>query len=73
MEARFCKLVQQLLDDHKDVVTMLAQGFKECRKHMTVTLLSKICMNTNQKILSTSWYLHVSVSSVVVVFFIVDA
>lgn len=37
MEARFCKLVQQLLDDHKDVVTMLAQGFKECRKHMTVT------------------------------------
>lgn len=39
VEARFCKLVQQLLDDHKDVVTMLAQGFKECRKHMTVTLL----------------------------------
>uniref|UniRef100_A0A674NYE2 Protein-serine/threonine kinase n=1 Tax=Takifugu rubripes TaxID=31033 RepID=A0A674NYE2_TAKRU len=35
VEARFCKLVQQLLDDHKDVVTMLAQGFKECRKHMT--------------------------------------
>ncbi|MEQ2212656.1 hypothetical protein XENOCAPTIV_002894 [Xenoophorus captivus] len=28
-EARFCKLVQQLLDDHKDVVTMLAQGFRE--------------------------------------------
>lgn len=39
VDARFCKLVQQLLDDHKDVVTMLAQGFKECRKHMTVTLL----------------------------------
>lgn len=36
MEARFCKLVQQLLDDHKDVVTMLAQGFKESRKHMAV-------------------------------------
>ncbi|KAK7925230.1 hypothetical protein WMY93_007540 [Mugilogobius chulae] len=33
-EARFCKLVQQLLDDHKDVVTMLAQGFRECRKHI---------------------------------------
>uniref|UniRef100_A0A3Q3EXD0 Protein-serine/threonine kinase n=1 Tax=Labrus bergylta TaxID=56723 RepID=A0A3Q3EXD0_9LABR len=32
-EARFCKLVQQLLDDHKDVVTMLAQGFRECRRH----------------------------------------
>lgn len=36
VEARFCKLVQQLLDDHKDVVTMLAQGFKESRKHMAV-------------------------------------
>eukprot|EP00064_Thunnus_orientalis_P018328 superscaffoldBa00004184_g18425 len=34
VEARFCKLVQQLLDDHKDVVTMLAQGFRECRKHL---------------------------------------
>uniref|UniRef100_A0A7N6FDX8 Protein-serine/threonine kinase n=1 Tax=Anabas testudineus TaxID=64144 RepID=A0A7N6FDX8_ANATE len=31
---RFCKLVQQLLDDHKDVVTMLAQGFRECRRHI---------------------------------------
>lgn len=36
MEARFCKLVQQLLDDHKDVVTMLAQGFRECRRHLQV-------------------------------------
>lgn len=35
-EAQFCKLVQQLLDDHKDVVTMLAQGFKECRRHLQV-------------------------------------
>lgn len=35
-EARFCKLVQQLLDDHKDVVTMLAQGFRECRRHIEV-------------------------------------
>uniref|UniRef100_A0A8C9YUR5 Protein-serine/threonine kinase n=1 Tax=Sander lucioperca TaxID=283035 RepID=A0A8C9YUR5_SANLU len=33
-EAHFCKLVQQLLDDHKDVVTMLAQGFRECRRHI---------------------------------------
>uniref|UniRef100_A0A3Q4BIA9 Protein-serine/threonine kinase n=1 Tax=Mola mola TaxID=94237 RepID=A0A3Q4BIA9_MOLML len=36
VDARFCKLVQQLLDDHKDVVTMLAQGFKECRRHVQV-------------------------------------
>uniref|UniRef100_A0A8D3B216 Protein-serine/threonine kinase n=1 Tax=Scophthalmus maximus TaxID=52904 RepID=A0A8D3B216_SCOMX len=34
VEAQFCKLVQQLLDDHKDVVTMLAQGFRECRRHI---------------------------------------
>lgn len=36
VEARFCKLVRQLLDDHKDVVTMLAQGFRECRRHIQV-------------------------------------
>lgn len=36
VDARFCKLVQQLLDDHKDVVTMLAQGFRECRRHIQV-------------------------------------
>uniref|UniRef100_A0A671N3S8 Protein-serine/threonine kinase n=1 Tax=Sinocyclocheilus anshuiensis TaxID=1608454 RepID=A0A671N3S8_9TELE len=33
-EARYSKLVKQLLDDHKDVVTMLAEGFRECRKHI---------------------------------------
>uniref|UniRef100_A0A665VH56 Protein-serine/threonine kinase n=1 Tax=Echeneis naucrates TaxID=173247 RepID=A0A665VH56_ECHNA len=33
-DRRFCKLVHQLLDDHKDVVTMLAQGFRECRRHI---------------------------------------
>ena len=36
VEASFSKLVQQLLDDHKDVVTMLAEGFRECRKHIEV-------------------------------------
>ncbi|XP_059828993.1 3-methyl-2-oxobutanoate dehydrogenase [lipoamide] kinase, mitochondrial isoform X1 [Hypanus sabinus] len=33
-ETRYGKMVRQLLDDHKDVVTMLAEGFKECRKHI---------------------------------------
>ncbi|XP_036392816.1 3-methyl-2-oxobutanoate dehydrogenase [lipoamide] kinase, mitochondrial-like isoform X2 [Megalops cyprinoides] len=33
-EAQYSKLVQQLLDDHKDVVTMLAQGLRESRKHI---------------------------------------
>ncbi|XP_061103582.1 3-methyl-2-oxobutanoate dehydrogenase [lipoamide] kinase, mitochondrial isoform X1 [Conger conger] len=33
-ETRYSTLVQQLLDDHKDVVTMLAEGFRECRRHI---------------------------------------
>jgi len=34
-EAEFCKLLRALLDDHRDVVTLLAEGFKECKKHIT--------------------------------------
>uniref|UniRef100_V9KVS1 Protein-serine/threonine kinase n=2 Tax=Callorhinchus milii TaxID=7868 RepID=V9KVS1_CALMI len=33
-EAQYCKMIRQLLDDHKDIVTMLAEGFRECRKHI---------------------------------------
>ncbi|XP_059809405.1 3-methyl-2-oxobutanoate dehydrogenase [lipoamide] kinase, mitochondrial-like [Hypanus sabinus] len=33
-EAQYCRLLQQLLDDHKDVVTMLAEGFRESRKYV---------------------------------------
>ncbi|XP_021093163.1 3-methyl-2-oxobutanoate dehydrogenase [lipoamide] kinase, mitochondrial isoform X3 [Heterocephalus glaber] len=33
-EAQYCQLVRQLLDDHKDVVTLLAEGLRECRKHI---------------------------------------
>ncbi|XP_072325358.1 branched-chain alpha-ketoacid dehydrogenase kinase isoform X4 [Scyliorhinus torazame] len=33
-ETQYCKMIRQLLDDHKDVVTMLAEGFRECRKHV---------------------------------------
>nr|XP_032836931.1 3-methyl-2-oxobutanoate dehydrogenase [lipoamide] kinase, mitochondrial [Petromyzon marinus] len=33
-ELRFCRILKQLLDDHKDVVTQLAEGFRECRKHI---------------------------------------
>lgn len=33
-EERFTRLLRELLDDHKDVVTQLAAGFKECRKHI---------------------------------------
>ena len=35
-EARYCQLVRQLLDDHKDVVTLLAEGLRESRKHIEV-------------------------------------
>ncbi|XP_030847571.1 3-methyl-2-oxobutanoate dehydrogenase [lipoamide] kinase, mitochondrial isoform X2 [Strongylocentrotus purpuratus] len=34
-ERQYCKMVKTLLDDHKDVVTHLAEGFRECRKHIT--------------------------------------
>ncbi|XP_044792276.1 branched-chain alpha-ketoacid dehydrogenase kinase isoform X2 [Bubalus kerabau] len=33
-EARYCQLVRQLLDDHKDVVTLLAEGLRESRKYI---------------------------------------
>ncbi|CAB1448201.1 unnamed protein product [Pleuronectes platessa] len=45
-DARFCKLVQQLLDDHKDVVTMLAQGFRECRRHIQDETLIRSFLDT---------------------------
>ena len=31
------QVLRELLDDHKDVVSYLAQGFKECRKHIKVS------------------------------------
>ncbi|XP_013386145.1 3-methyl-2-oxobutanoate dehydrogenase [lipoamide] kinase, mitochondrial isoform X2 [Lingula anatina] len=33
-EARYCRLLRKLLDDYRDVVTMLAEGFKESSKHI---------------------------------------
>ncbi|XP_051632208.1 3-methyl-2-oxobutanoate dehydrogenase [lipoamide] kinase, mitochondrial [Manacus candei] len=33
-ESRYCSLLRQLLEDHKDVVTLLAEGFRECRRHI---------------------------------------
>jgi len=35
-EARFTRMLSELLDDHKDVVTLLAEGFRETRKHIEV-------------------------------------
>lgn len=41
-EKEFCKLLRALLDDHRDVVTLLAEGFKECKRHITVSYLLSI-------------------------------
>lgn len=37
-EAAYSRLLRNLLDDHTHVVTQLAAGFKECRKHIQVTV-----------------------------------
>ncbi|GAB6024199.1 hypothetical protein CHUAL_008900 [Chamberlinius hualienensis] len=34
VEQRYTKVLKELLDDHKDVVTELAEGFRECRRHI---------------------------------------
>ncbi|RXG68148.1 [3-methyl-2-oxobutanoate dehydrogenase [lipoamide]] kinase, mitochondrial [Armadillidium vulgare] len=33
-EEKYSQVLRQLLDDHKDVVSRLAQGFRECRRHI---------------------------------------
>ena len=38
-EERFSLILRELLDDHKEVVTQLAAGFKECRKHISVLFI----------------------------------
>lgn len=41
VEQNYSKMLRGLLDDHKDVVTLLAEGFKECRKYI------KVCAEIN--------------------------
>ena len=38
-EEKFSETLRQLLDDHKDVVTLLAEGFAQVRKHISVSSL----------------------------------
>jgi len=40
-EERFCNMLTELLHDHRDVVTMLAEGFNETRKHIQEETLIK--------------------------------
>jgi [3-methyl-2-oxobutanoate dehydrogenase (acetyl-transferring)] kinase len=41
-EERYSQVLRELLDDHKDVVSQLAAGFKECRKHIQVSFGKKV-------------------------------
>jgi [3-methyl-2-oxobutanoate dehydrogenase (acetyl-transferring)] kinase len=38
-EEEFAEILKALLDEHKNVVSNLAQGFKEARKHIKVSRL----------------------------------
>uniref|UniRef100_A0A2C9KRG6 Protein-serine/threonine kinase n=1 Tax=Biomphalaria glabrata TaxID=6526 RepID=A0A2C9KRG6_BIOGL len=40
-EAKWAETLRSLLDDHKDVVTQLAEGFSECRKYVSDEALIK--------------------------------
>jgi len=39
-EDKYTATLKSLLDHHRDVVTMLAEGFSECRKHIKVSMIS---------------------------------
>ena len=36
-EEKYAETLRQLLDDHKDVISSLAEGFAQVRKHITVS------------------------------------
>lgn len=36
-EEKYAETLRQLLDDHKDVIGSLAEGFAQVRKHITVS------------------------------------
>lgn len=36
-EEKYSQVLRELLDDHKNVISQLAEGFKECRKHIKVS------------------------------------
>ncbi len=41
-EERYSHVLRELLEDHKDVISMLAQGFRECSKHIKVGYLAQV-------------------------------
>ena len=36
-EEKYSETLRQLLDDHKDIISSLAEGFAQVRKHITVS------------------------------------
>ena len=38
-EARYSNLLRMLLDEHRDIISMLAEGFRESRKHIRVSTM----------------------------------
>ena len=36
-EEKYAETLRQLLDDHKDIISSLAEGFAQVRKHITVS------------------------------------
>ncbi|KAF6123220.1 branched chain keto acid dehydrogenase kinase [Phyllostomus discolor] len=54
-EAQYCQLVRQLLDDHKDVVTLLAEGLRESRKHIEPDFVGIICTRLSPKKIIEKW------------------
>lgn len=35
-ELKFSQVLSNLLEDHREVVTLLAEGFTDCRRHIQV-------------------------------------
>ena len=51
IEIRYSKMLRELLDDHSNVVTLLAEGFKEAKKHIKVKQLFLDCSSATLCIL----------------------
>lgn len=68
-EVKYNTTLRSLLDDHSDVVTLLAEGFAECRRHIKVwtlhnsviKLLYPFCSSLS--ILSLKWMQKVITTS----------
>uniref|UniRef100_T1KZV8 Protein-serine/threonine kinase n=1 Tax=Tetranychus urticae TaxID=32264 RepID=T1KZV8_TETUR len=58
-EKRYTAMLRQLLDTHKDVVTRLAEGFRESRKHIKVTSNLDLT-NSNQRFVIKKFFFLIS-------------